>query len=204
MGPGAPLVEYATAARTFEGEIDSGDRLAVAVFPDGVLLAAIDGLGHGREAAMAARTAAAILERSGFEALDRLVDQCHQAMRKTRGAVMSLGAFHAGSSTLSWLGIGNVEGILFRQDPGARPRHEHLLLRGGVVGYQLPPLRPAVLPIVPGDMLVFATDGLSGSFSEIDPIGRTPQSVADDLLARYATGTDDALAVVARYIGRAP
>lgn len=199
---GTVIVEYAAAARTYDGEIESGDRLVIAPLPDGVLIAAIDGLGHGTEAAIAARVAAEILERRALDPLDLLMQQCHRALRKTRGAVMSLASFHAGTNTLSWLGVGNVEGILFRQDPDARQSCEHLLLRGGVVGYQMPPLRVATLPVVPGDTLVFATDGLRGSFSQTSPIGRAPQNAADELLARYATGNDDALVIVARYRGR--
>lgn len=196
------IVDCAVAGRTYSGEIESGDLLVMAPFPDGVLLAAIDGLGHGTEAAMAARTAAEALERRALDPVVLLMQQCHQALRKTRGAVMSLASFDAGRNTLSWLGVGNVEGILFRQDPDARPNCEHLLLRGGVVGYQMPPLRAATLPIVPGDTLVFATDGLRGSFTQTSPIGRPPQNVADELLARYATGNDDALVIVVRYLGR--
>ncbi len=40
---------------------------------------------------------------------------------------------------------------------GGRAR-ETLLLRGGVVGDRLPPLRAAGLPLAPGDTLVLATD----------------------------------------------
>jgi serine phosphatase RsbU (regulator of sigma subunit) len=35
-----------------------------------------------------------------------------------------------------------------------------VLLRSGVVGYQLPTLRASTLPIAPGDLLIFATDGI--------------------------------------------
>jgi hypothetical protein len=183
-------------------ELESGDLHVVVPFAHGVLVAVVDGLGHGAEAAVAARTAAATLQHHAADPLTTLVQRCHTDLRKTRGAVLSVASFDAESQLMTWLGVGNVEGVLFRADPGARPPRESLLLRGGVVGYQLPTLRPAVLPIFPNDTLIFATDGISGAFSS-DPPRRTPQDAADGIVARFAKETDDALALVARYVGRA-
>ena len=41
------------------------------------------------------------------------------------------------------------------------------MLRGGVVGYSLPALRIATLSVAPGDTLIFATDGIGGSFRKL-------------------------------------
>ena len=46
---------------------------------------------------------------------------------------------------MTWLGVGNVDGFLLRADNQTKPAHESLFLRGGVVGYQLPSLRPSTL-----------------------------------------------------------
>jgi hypothetical protein len=97
--------------------------------------------------------------------------------------------------------VGNVEGILLRAN--GEPR-ETLLLRGGIVGYRLPNLRPVTLPIVEGDTLVFATDGLRSGFAQDLSLGQTPQAMADRILADYSRGTDDALVLIARYAGRQP
>jgi len=43
---------------------------------------------------------------------------------------------------------------------------EVLLLRGGVVGSQLPRCRPRCFPVAKGDTLVFVTDGIRGEFAE--------------------------------------
>src|SRR5438067_1235314 len=75
---------------------------------------------------------------------------------------MSVAAISGEGHTMSWLGVGNVEGSLFRRSEGSRPSRESLLLRGGVVGYQLPKLLPSVVPVDPGDTLVFVTDGIGG------------------------------------------
>jgi hypothetical protein len=90
---------------------------------------------------------------------------------------------------------------LFRANAAVDPRREALILRGGVVGYELPPLRASVLPIAPGDVVIFATDGIDTYFAKDSPFGRRPEEVANDILARHAKETDDALVLVARYIG---
>jgi hypothetical protein len=59
---------------------------------------------------------------------------------------------------MTWLGVGNVQGVLMRADAKKGKVKESLLLRGGVVGSQLPALQATVIPIVKGDTLVFATD----------------------------------------------
>jgi phosphoserine phosphatase RsbX len=54
-------VEWGVATRSRRGEATSGDLAVVALLPEGALIAAIDGLGHGGEAARAARRAGAVV-----------------------------------------------------------------------------------------------------------------------------------------------
>lgn len=198
----APLVEWGSAAAALGGAPESGDLHVVAPYPGGVLVAAIDGLGHGPEAALAARAAGDVLAASAGAPLERLFDLCHEALRRTRGAVMSLAAFDARSSTLSWGGIGNVEGVLLRAS-GAR--RESITLRGGIVGYQLPPVRATSLPVAPGDTLILATDGIRSAFvAGLTELRGGAQALADAIFARFTRGSDDALVVVARWVGSAP
>jgi hypothetical protein len=100
---------------------------------------------------------------------------------------------------MTWLGVGNVEGLLVRADPAAKPKSESLVLRPGVVGRKLPPLVGAVLAVEAGDTLVFTTDGVSQGFAKLIARGAPPKRTADLILARHGKRTDDALVVVARY-----
>jgi len=113
---------------------------------------------------------------------------------------MSLASIDARNATLTWGGIGNVEGVLLRADLTARPRRESLLLRGGVVGMQMPHPRTSVLPLSPSDLLILVTDGIQGGFIDGLPRGSS-QEIADAILMHHGKETDDALAVVARYLG---
>lgn len=173
-------------------------------FPNGVLVAAVDGLGHGEEAAAAAKLAVSVLERHAQEEVIALLRRCHEALRGTRGVVMSLASFRAPDSLLTWLGVGNVEGLLLREAADSALRHGALVLRGGVVGAELPPLRVSVIPVMRGDTLIFATDGIREGFTERLALSDPPQELADRILARHAKGTDDALVLVARYAGWGP
>ena len=198
---GRPLVECGSAGAPIPGEAESGDVQVIAGFDGGVLLGVIDGLGHGAEAAAAAREAAAILQEFAGEPPGVLVGRCHEALRKTRGAVMSVASIEARGSSMTWLGVGNVEAFLLRGDRAAERPRESITLRGGVVGYQVPALRPATLPVSPGDVLVMATDGIRGGFVTGLDAHAPPQRMAESIMARSARGSDDALVLVARYLG---
>lgn len=195
----SPYIDWGVASLALPGERTSGDLHVVHAIDGGVLVAVMDGLGHGEEAAAAARRAAETLRRHGTESVIGLVRRCHQALVGTRGVVMSLASFRATDDTVSWIGIGNVEGILLRADQRIVPPYENIVLRGGVVGYDLPPLRAAVLSIASGDTLVFATDGIRAGFLTGLKLTDSPQPLADQILAEHAKRTDDGLVLVARY-----
>lgn len=194
------LIEAAVAEAAMPGEDESGDLHLIAPHPGGVLVAAIDGLGHGGEAAEAARTARSTLARDPGADLTNLLVSAHTALARSRGVVMSLVAFVPGGS-LTWLGVGNVEGTLVRADERPVRRADSILLLGGVVGFQLPRLRPSTTAVQPGDLLILATDGIAAGYvPELDPDG-DPKALADRILAQYRKGGDDALVLVARYLG---
>lgn len=195
------FAEWGIASRPAAREIRSGDAHVMLPTADGFLAAVVDGLGHGPAAEDAAVRVTATLREHADEAVTQLMQLCHQALRRTRGAVLSLVSVSADSGAMTWLGVGNVEVNLFRAAPTATQRREQLVLRGGVVGYELPSLREQVLPIVHGDVLVLVTDGISSGFTARSPLGCEPQVYADEILAEWAKSYDDALVLAVRYIG---
>lgn len=193
------VIEWGWAGRALEQL--SGDMHAVVEQADGALVALLDGLGHGFKAAEAVLTAMPIIEAHAGAELVPLVERCHEALRKTRGAVMSVAWFDARDSSMTWTGVGNVDSILIRANRSARSPNEAISTRGGVVGYRLPPLRAQRYAVSPGDMLVMATDGIRSTFGAGIITQFTVQEIAESILVRYAKGTDDAHVVVARYLG---
>jgi hypothetical protein len=186
------MVEYGVANYALPGQDESGDHH---------LVAAIDGIGHGEEAAIASKAAATLLRSCANEPIISIVEQCHEKLRATRGVVLSLAFIEPQHGMMTWLGVGNVQGVLMRSDAKNGNGQESLLLRAGVVGSQLPALQATVLPIVRGDTLFFATDGVRGDFSVTLSARENPQRAADRILEQYRSGNDDALVLVARLTG---
>lgn len=196
-----PLVlERGMAGLAHVGEGRSGDLAVFAPSSAGGLVACIDGLGHGDAAAEAAELAREILEAHVEYPPQQLLDRCHQELRRTRGAVMTLAWFDLAARTMAWTGVGNVEArFVPAGDEGGR--YDSPVVLGGVVGYNLPQVRVGTVPLAPGDAVVMATDGVSADFAESMVAGLSAQDLAERVLERHGKGTDDALAVVVRYLG---
>jgi phosphoserine phosphatase RsbX len=194
-------IEWGLASRPLPGQPASGDINIVKAFCDGVLVAAVDGLGHGEDAATAAAVAASTLEAHAAEPVMALVQRCHEALRATRGVAMSVASFNLPRGLVTWLGVGNVLGVVLRRGQARTEAEVPLLLRSGVVGFQLPALDVEVLPISAGDSLIFATDGIQSDFARGLARNLPPQRAAEEILARHGKTTDDALVLIARYTG---
>jgi hypothetical protein len=200
-----PVIEWAQASRLSAGSVSSRLVARVKTFPAGALAGVVGGVGPLPEAAVAAKTAGALLKRYGREPVMSLLKRCDKYLMMSHGAVLGLAWFSAVAPRLWWLGVGTVSGVLVRADPAARPRRESLRVYEGVVGYHFPPrVRPTVLNLAPGDTLVLASPELSGSFKlQADPQRHhSLQALADDVLAREFPGDTEALVLLARYPGR--
>ena len=188
------LIDWNVATRSLSGE--SGDQYLVREMPSRALVAVIDGLGHGPEAAAAAKTAVAVLDGCDEPSLAALMTRCHENLRGTRGAVLSIASIEPGS--LTWLGVGNVDGVLLRSGLGPPA---HLLVRGGVVGHRLPSLDVSRTSLARGDTLVLSTDGVHRHFVERPEVTYSAPPTAERILSDFGKETDDALVLVVRYFG---
>jgi hypothetical protein len=200
---GGPVLEWGVAARPLPGEHESGDHFLVKTFEDGATIAVVDGLGHGAEAAAAARRAVATVEAAARDPLPTLFRRCHDALVGSRGVVMSVATIETRHSQVTWAGAGNVDAWLLRPHAAGGKVRTSLVPRGGVLGREVPPLLPITLAIGPGDLLVFATDGIRQGFIEAISMQDAPQRAASRIMATHGKGTDDALVLVAKYVGRA-
>ena len=179
---------------------ESGDGYLILRREDRVLIAAVDGVGHGKEAAHSATAAVSVLKERVGESIVSLVEQCHTRLQTMRGVVLSLAFIDTSNALLTWLGVGNVQGVLMRCRSRDGILQERLLLRPGLIGSRLPPLRPTVLPMAPGDTLYFVTDGIHNDFAESLIAKENPQTAASRILRQFQKGSDDALVVVARLL----
>lgn len=194
-------IEWGIATRCRMGEVTSGDLGVVRLLPEGALVAGIDGVGHGREAARAARRAAAVMRADPCEDLVRLVQRCHVALHGTRGAAISAAFVSACDSRVSWLGVGNVEGRVLSGDPAATRPKGSLALGRGVPGYELPAMRAATVTVRPGDVLLLATDGVDAGFADSLELAGSSQAISERIVSDHWKRSDDALVIVVRYLG---
>lgn len=193
-----PLVDWGVSETALAGNECNGDGYIARQFGHRFLIAVVDGLGHGKEAAEASFIAVNALNNIvSPEDPVALVKQCHQALKGSRGVVLSMAVFDAGAGSMTWLGIGNVEGVLMRGN-GTK---ETLFLFQGILGYNLPSVRPWTIPVSEGDTVVLATDGVRRGFSEdINPFD-PPVRIARMIMEKHIRKTDDALVLAARYLG---
>src|SRR5258707_12326352 len=183
--PGHAALEYGVAARPLRGHKESGDLSAVIPRPRGVLIAVADGLGHGYEAAVAARVALVTLTEQAHRPFLQLLKCCHEALIKTRGAAMSLASLECQDGAMTWLSIGNVAGLLLRDSGRGGIQREHILMRSGVVGHRLPPPRARTQHLPQGDLLIFPAHGGRDGFERGIPLDSHPQETAERRLVPY-------------------
>lgn len=198
--PWPAALERGQAGAALAGESRSGDLAVFVPYDGGALLAAVDGLGHGDAAADAAETAAEALTLHAGAPAQRLLEHCHEALRKTRGAVATLVWFDVERARLTWTGVGNVEGRLLRSQRSHGDRADSPVLFGGVLGWALPTVRLTDLELAAGDTVVLATDGVAADFGSSLTPAVSAQEQADRVLASHARGNDDALVVAVRYV----
>ena len=101
---------------------------------------------------------------------------------------------------MTWLGVGNVEGLVLSADPSAFNR------RVSRAWERRPRARVAKcenrdLDFRPGDVLILATDGIEAAFADSLDISGSAQAISERILAVHWKPTDDALVLAVRYLG---
>lgn len=197
---GGGFLDVAVANWTHAGEGECGDLYLVQPTAEGLLVAVVDGIGHGGEAAKVAQLTISILKRHAQESVNEMIKQCHAGLRSTRGAVAALALFNTRTHTMTWTGVGNIEGKLFTKTASTGPLT--LLSASGTLGKgDGIDVHPSKLSIVAGDTLILASDGVRSDFYLNLDITQSPRELADRILERSAMRKDDAMIVVARYKG---
>ena len=192
-------IEAAFATLPLPGQSESGDLCLIKRVGKGTLIAVVDGLGHGQEAAAAAHAAVGALDRYSREPLIELVRRCHDDLVGLRGVVLGLAYLDPQAATMAWLGVGNVGGVLLRADPGNRPSRVTLVPNAGFIGAEQAHPMTRSVPLALGDTVILFSDGIRDGFAESLVLSNTPQEIADFVMTRQAKGNDDALVLVARY-----
>jgi anti-sigma regulatory factor (Ser/Thr protein kinase) len=178
------------------GEDESGDGWAVAYDRAGVTLLAVDGLGHGPEAAKAAAAAVGALAKRPEAAPAAVVDEAHLALRITRGAALAVGRIDLASGTLRFAGIGNISAAVFDGET-----RRQLVSHNGIVGHNMRKVQEFVASCGPGAVCTMHSDGINTQWDLASYPGlymRNPALVAAILMRDFIRRRDDAMVLVVR------
>ncbi len=170
------------------GEHVSGDCAVVREEAGVTLIAVIDVLGHGPEAAKVAELAATHLRQGPMGAAREAIASLHERLRGTRGAAASVCVVR--DRTLTGCGVGNVEiRVLGTSVP--------TVLTPGILGHRVHRLREFAARLSDGDRLVFFTDGISSRVPLSDLRTLPPAEACRAIMHAHRRPHDDATVVVA-------
>lgn len=170
----------------------SGDHAVVLRDANMLLVAVIDGAGHGAAARETADRAAAEVRADRDPAA--IVAAMDEALRGSRGAAASVLRLDLSTGSAAVAGIGNVTA---RWHDGTRLRSHRP--KAGLLG-SLRRGAPALEPVVFGrrGLVVMFTDGISSRADVAPVVGRSAIHIAAHVLAGWVKDHDDALVVAVR------
>jgi anti-sigma regulatory factor (Ser/Thr protein kinase)/serine/threonine protein phosphatase PrpC len=187
-------MKFGILSRPFKGEKSNGDNVFLKEFDKKIMIAVIDGLGHGFGAEEASQKTVECLDKNYFRDLDYIINQIKADIRKTRGVVMSIALIDHRKKLLNYVGIGNVTTRIYKSPEDIRPVNNNGMIRATV-----PRFRISQYPWSNENIIVMTTDGVS---EKNDPdkypdlINKHPMVIAGVLFRDYARYTDDATIVV--------
>jgi anti-sigma regulatory factor (Ser/Thr protein kinase) len=192
----AGVVEIGAFGMPLAGEDESGDGWAVTCDAGSVTLLAVDGLGHGPEAAKAAAGAIGALAKVPAAHPAAVVEEAHQALRITRGAALAAGRIDLAADELRFAGIGNISAAVYDGET-----RRQLVSHNGIVGHNMRKVQEFVVPCVPGSVCTMHSDGVNTQWDLAAYPGlyqRNPALVAAILLRDFIRRRDDAMVLVVR------
>ncbi len=179
------------------GQDICGDAWAVKHVGKNLWTALLDGLGHGPLAAEASNQAVKLFQQTdASDTPSDVLRRVHQGIKATRGAVMAVAMFDIGKAVMSFVGVGNIVGIVSNGSEA-----QHLISTDGTVGYNMRTVRPSEIPWTSGSVYVATTDGLSTRWNLNRHPGLTdrhPSLIAHVLHRDFARDTDDATIIVVK------
>jgi anti-sigma regulatory factor (Ser/Thr protein kinase) len=179
------------------GEIECGDGWAVWSAGQLTSIFVSDGLGHGKEAALATRVAIDTFRKHAERGASDVIQFVFDALKSTRGAAVALAALDHREGKLTFCGLGNISGVILKT--GEAPRH--VVSHNGIAGHTMRRLQEFTYPWPPQSLMVLHSDGVSTSWSLNKYAGlttRRPDVIAGVLYRDFRRGMDDATVVVAR------
>ncbi|HEX9648271.1 MAG TPA: SpoIIE family protein phosphatase [Alphaproteobacteria bacterium] len=198
-GAHALSLDVGVATRALPGQAENGDAFLMEQWRDRVLVAVIDGFGHGPPACQAAQAARRYLEGQRQLELDRMIAGTGEACRDCLGVVLSVLRFDCVRGLVEHAAVGNV--VLRRWREGVSSRDP---LRRGTLGVGTPVSLITVRAFRPDDIFVLYSDGVAARWDWrwANEVRGVPAAAAARLLLdRYDRADDDATVAVVKVAG---
>ncbi len=183
-------LQIGCASRPKPGESACGDQTVIIRDAGWILLAVVDGLGHGPKAELAARTACEFVRQHAAMELVDLLRALDKAITATRGAAVTLVRLWSATGQWRHVAVGNVELSSLRR------LENHPLTVPGIVGARVRKVVETQGRLVTGDVVVLYTDGISSRFDLEPHRSLAAQALAEVLLQKWAKDHDDATCIV--------
>ncbi|HUB02784.1 MAG TPA: ATP-binding SpoIIE family protein phosphatase [Terriglobales bacterium] len=178
------------------GELVCGDGWGTRATRDRSFFMVVDGLGHGTFASDAAREAERVLAHSHATSAANILRDCHDALKKTRGAAAAVAGISRESGTLTYAGIGNISAAVI--DGQSR---RGIANHNGTLGHQMHKLQEFTVPWNHDSILIMHSDGL-GSKWDLNHYpglaGKHPSIIAAMLYRDFYRERDDVTVVIAK------
>lgn len=186
---------YGAVNIAMKGETRCGDAILVLPGMTRSLYMVVDGLGHGAQAAEAADEAVLTVQGCAQEPAAEIITRTHDALKKTRGAAMSVAIVEHEKKLITYSGIGNVSGSIVS---GTSSRS--MISQNGTLGAILPRVHEYTYPFQDRSFLVMYSDGLNTKCSTVGFPGllsRPAQLIAGVLYRDFSRRRDDATVLLA-------
>lgn len=180
------------------GEEECGDAWSAHHGPGRSLFMLADGLGHGPAAAEAAQEAVRVFQESVHLSLHEMLSRMHDALKKTRGAAVSIAEIDTDTRIVKYAGVGNIAASVIS---GGKTRS--MVSHNGTLGHTEVRVQEFQYPLPQDALLVMHSDGLSARWN-IDRypglLGKHSQLIAGVLYRDFRRERDDATVLVAREV----
>lgn len=196
--PEAQPMDVGALSLPYPGEVACGDAWEVDLNLESCSFAVIDGLGHGVDAAAAAREAIRVLADPRQRTVEELLEIAHGALRPTRGAAMAIAEVHPASRHIRYGGIGNIIGAT-----ASATELRRMVSLDGTVGHETRNIKTFDYTLEQNQLLIMHSDGLRSQWRLERYPGltlRDPFLIAGVLYRDYFKGQDDVTVVVARAV----
>jgi anti-sigma regulatory factor (Ser/Thr protein kinase) len=184
-----------------KGEAAPGDGWLLEASGEYRTILVADGLGHGPQAALAARSATNVLAAHPAATPTALMELCHGALAATRGAAGAAARVAPAKMQGKFAGVGNISCRV--EAPGER---RQLVSHTGTLGHVMRRVQEFDFAFPAGALLILHSDGLTSRWSGSDYPGLMSKHaglIAGVLYRDHDRGSDDVTVIVLKNMTQA-